>query len=113
MIHLYDEVEEALHLYLPPSPLSVTALRELNVDPDKIDLRYDGGFHDVTIEDDVRGFDPLAVPPPNLDAAIEHCPVGGLGVHFVRTVMDRVAYERRDDRNLLTISKASGERGAS
>ena len=50
MIHLYDGVEESLHLYLPPSPLSVTALRELDVDPDKVSLRYDGGFHDVTIE---------------------------------------------------------------
>ena len=67
----------------------------------------------VRIEDDARAFDPLAAPPPNLDTAIEHRPVGGLGVHFVRTVMDRVAYERRDDRNLLTISKAFGERGSS
>ena len=102
MIHFYGEAEESLHLYPPPSPLSVTALRELDVDPDKVGLRYDGGFHDVTIEDDARGFDPLAAPPPNLDTAIEHRPVGGLGVHFVRTAMDRVAYERRDDRNILT-----------
>ena len=67
----------------------------------------------VRIKDDARAFDPLAAPPPDLDTAIEHRPIGGLGVHFVRTVMDRVAYERRDDRNLLTISRAFGERGAS
>ena len=50
MIHLYGEVGESLHLYLPPSPFSATALQELDVDPDKVSLRYDGGFHDVTIE---------------------------------------------------------------
>ena len=58
------------------------------------------------IEDDARAFDPLAAPEPNVDSALEQRPVGGLGVHIVRTVMDRIAHERRDGRNHLTVSKA-------
>ena len=50
MVHLYGEVEESIHLYLPASPLSETALQEFDVDPDKIRLRYDGGFRDPLIE---------------------------------------------------------------
>ena len=49
MIHLYGEVEESLHLYIPTLPLSETALQELEIDPDKIRLRYDGGFLDPLI----------------------------------------------------------------
>lgn len=50
MIHLYGEVAESLHLYIPASPLSSTALRDLEVDPDKVALHYDGGFHDPLLE---------------------------------------------------------------
>ena len=50
MIHLYGDVEESIHLYLPASPLSETALREFDVDPDKVRLRYDGGFRDPLVE---------------------------------------------------------------
>ncbi len=50
MIRLYGEVEESLHLYLPATPLAETALRELDIDPDRIHLRYEGGFRDPLIE---------------------------------------------------------------
>lgn len=50
MIRLYGEVEESLHLHLPAAPLAESALRELDVDPDRIDLHYEGGFRDPLIE---------------------------------------------------------------
>ena len=50
MVHLYGDVEESLHLYLPASPLSSTALRDLDVDPDSVGLRYEGGFRDPLVE---------------------------------------------------------------
>ena len=64
MVHLYGEVEESLHLYLPASPLSQTALREIDVDPDRIELHYDGGFLDPMIEQIAR-----AIHAEMLDAA--------------------------------------------
>lgn len=50
MIHLYGEVEESLHLFLPASPISSTALREIDVDPDRVGLHYEGGFCDPLVE---------------------------------------------------------------
>ena len=48
--HPAGEVAESLHLYIPASPLSSTAFRDLEVDPDKVALHYDGGFHDPLLE---------------------------------------------------------------
>ena len=50
MIRLYGEVSESLQLFLPASPLSRTALHDMDVDPDRVSLRYDGGFRDPLIE---------------------------------------------------------------
>ena len=46
MIHLYGEVQESMHLFLPALPLSRTVAREINVDSDTVHLRYQGGFRD-------------------------------------------------------------------
>jgi AraC family transcriptional regulator len=50
MIHLYDDIDESLHMYVPASPLSSAAYEELDFDPDKVRLRYEGGFRDPFIE---------------------------------------------------------------
>jgi anti-sigma regulatory factor (Ser/Thr protein kinase) len=44
----------------------------------------------VVIEDDGDAFDPLSVAAPDLEADLDHRQTGGLGVHFVRTMMDTV-----------------------
>ncbi|MEQ8348476.1 MAG: AraC family transcriptional regulator [Sneathiellaceae bacterium] len=50
MIRLYGEIQESVHVYLPAAPLAATALQDLEVDPARLRLRYDGGFHDPVIE---------------------------------------------------------------
>ena len=64
------------------------------------------GALDIELEDDARPFNPLDAPPPDLDADVETREVGGLGIHFVRETMDRVAYRRDGDRNRLTMRRA-------
>jgi anti-sigma regulatory factor (Ser/Thr protein kinase) len=59
----------------------------------------------MTIEDRGRPFDPLELPAPDLSEALRHRKVGGLGVHFVRRLMDDVRYARIGDMNLLTLTK--------
>lgn len=49
-------------------------------------------------------FNPLDRPPPNLNDDIESRTVGGLGIYFVREMVDDIAYERRDGRNTLSMS---------
>ena len=50
MIHLYGDIRESLHMYIPANPLSQNALEELDIDQDRVRLRYDGGFRDPLIE---------------------------------------------------------------
>ena len=59
----------------------------------------------VTITDDGIPFDPLTAPPPRLDVPAEERPIGGLGIHFIRTVTDSVAYAREGERNVLSMEK--------
>jgi serine/threonine-protein kinase RsbW len=60
----------------------------------------------VEVEDDGVPFNPLEVPPPVLDLNIEDRPIGGLGVHFVRSVMDAVEYCRQEGHNIVRMTKA-------
>ncbi|WP_243359531.1 ATP-binding protein [Fundidesulfovibrio terrae] len=60
---------------------------------------------DMTIRDAGKPFNPLLAPAPDLDASPEARRVGGLGIHFVRTTMDRLSYERKDGMNILHLSK--------
>lgn len=59
----------------------------------------------LTIADDGAAFDPLGLPPPDLETPMAHRAVGGLGVHLVREMMDSLAYGRRAGRNELTMSR--------
>lgn len=59
----------------------------------------------VEIEDAGRPFDPLTAPAPDLSASLRERKVGGLGIHFVRQLMDDVAYVRVGGTNRLRLSK--------
>lgn len=59
----------------------------------------------VVVEDDGREFDPLTVPPVDIAAPLETRPIGGLGIHLIRKVMDAVVYRRVNGRNVLTLLK--------
>jgi serine/threonine-protein kinase RsbW len=57
------------------------------------------------VEDTGRPFDPLAAPPPDLAAALEERQLGGVGIHFIKTLMDDVSYARIGDKNVLRLTK--------
>src|SRR5712671_3448147 len=48
----------------------------------------------LAVEDDGPPFDPLLLPTPDINAGLEERQVGGLGVYFVRQLMDAVSYRR-------------------
>ena len=54
-------------------------------------------------EDSGAAFDPMSVPPPDLAQPLEDRPVGGLGVHLLRSLMDEVTYTRVNGRNQVTL----------
>jgi serine/threonine-protein kinase RsbW len=59
----------------------------------------------IGIVDDSKEFDPFAQPAPDLDGPIERRRVGGLGLHLVKSIMDRTRYQRVDSRNVVEISR--------
>ena len=68
-------------------------------------LTVAGGEVIAEVEDDGRPFNPLTRPDPDFDRALGEMPIGGLGIHLVRQLMDGLEYRRQADRNLLVLRK--------
>ena len=60
---------------------------------------------DFIITDSGKPFDPTKNPEVDIEAGIEDRPIGGLGIHLVRQIMDSVTYLRKDGKNILTMIK--------
>ena len=76
----------------------------------RVTLTERDGSAVVVLEDDGIAFDPFtAAPAPDLDAGVEERRIGGLGVYFVKTLMDEVAYERVDGCNRITLVLRTAE----
>jgi anti-sigma regulatory factor (Ser/Thr protein kinase) len=76
----------------------------------EIEVRLEVEGADVVVEvtDDGRPFDPLSVALAEVDRPLEERPIGGLGMHLVRHVMDHLEYRRERGRNVLTMRKRTG-----
>ncbi len=75
-------------------------------DTHEIDIELTSDADAVTIEivDGGKPFDPLHdAPAPDLTSAVGERRVGGLGVHFMRELMDEVLYKRESDKNHLKL----------
>jgi serine/threonine-protein kinase RsbW len=81
----------------------------------------DGGEHQIQVqvyrrgdevcaevEDDGLPFNPLEAPAPDVTRPLEERPVGGLGIHLVRHIMDGLEYRRHGGKNLLIMKKNIG-----
>jgi serine/threonine-protein kinase RsbW len=68
-------------------------------------LTVKDGVITAEIEDGGREFNPLNVPPPDLSADLDKRALGGLGIHLVKSLMDKVEYRREGSKNVLTVRK--------
>ncbi len=59
----------------------------------------------IELRDSAPPFDPFQVPPPKLTGDLDEREVGGLGVHFVRTMMDEWSYSRDSGENVVSLRK--------
>ena len=57
----------------------------------------------IAVEDDGRPFNPLNAPEPDTKQLLEERPLGGLGIHLVRKLIDELEYRRQNDRNILVM----------
>lgn len=59
----------------------------------------------LIITDDGVAFNPFSIDKPDLSLSLEDRPIGGVGLHIVKNLMDSYAYERVSDRNIVEIVK--------
>ena len=70
-----------------------------------LDAGVNGTSLIFTISDTGKPFDPTARAEVDINADLEDRPVGGLGIHLVKQIMDEVRYERRPGKNVLILTK--------
>ena len=59
----------------------------------------------IILRDQGSPFNPECIPEPDRDATIQECKIGGLGLYFMRQLMDKVNFEFTDSGNILTMVK--------
>jgi len=79
--------------------------------PIGIEVERDDAAIVVHVTDEAAPFDPTTWPEPDLDVPLERRAAGGLGIHLVRTSVDRLAHRAAADRgNELILVKVDGGR---
>jgi anti-sigma regulatory factor (Ser/Thr protein kinase) len=72
----------------------------------EVTLAIDGERVVAEIVDNGRPFDPSTAAEADTTLPLEERDAGGLGIHLIRRMMDRVAYRRIDGENRLLLEKA-------
>jgi serine/threonine-protein kinase RsbW len=74
--------------------------------PVKITCAIENGAISVTFLDQGQPFDPTTVKAPDLESGVDDRPIGGLGIFFMRKLMDEVVYHQPPGGgNALTLRK--------
>lgn len=55
------------------------------------------------IEDEGIPFDPTKAENPDITLDADERPIGGLGIFLVQELMSRISYERKDNKNILSL----------
>ena len=100
-----DEDVHNIHLILDELVINVIkyAFRDNRPHTIEVTLALDGSRLTMTVEDDGESFDPTAHPEPDLEVPIDERPIGGLGIHIVRSLSDSVSYRRHGRHNAMTV----------
>ena len=69
----------------------------------EVSCKLDEGRFIMEIIDSGIPFDVTAMPAPDVTAGIQERETGGLGIFFIKKMMDEVRYRRENDQNILTL----------
>jgi sigma-B regulation protein RsbU (phosphoserine phosphatase) len=70
-----------------------------------IDFELAGGRLTISVKDDGKPFNPFEMDAPDTTIGLKERQVGGLGIHLVRSLMDKAIYQRHVDKNVVTLVK--------
>jgi len=59
----------------------------------------------ITLKDWGKPFDPNTIPPPDLSLDVEDRKIGGLGIYFIKNIMDDINYQFDNGCNNLVLKK--------
>ena len=99
-----DRETLAYHLNLVLTEATTNAIKHANHNPKdtvKISIQIYNKELNIKVYDHGQGFDLDALPLPNLDQPKEN----GMGIFFIRELMDSVTYTKKTDCNILEIKK--------
>lgn len=71
----------------------------------QLECRVYDSHLELELRDDGVPFDPTKQVRPNVKLSVESREIGGLGIHLVMTLMDKVEYQREGDYNVLKAVK--------
>ncbi|MBS0450625.1 MAG: ATP-binding protein [Proteobacteria bacterium] len=104
-----EDERHAVRLAVEEVSVNVMTHGYANESPGPITLALDWArapLLTIDIIDRARVFDPATVLPPSLDTGWDERPIGGLGWHLVRQMVDEVRYRPAPERgNHLTLVK--------
>jgi serine/threonine-protein kinase RsbW len=79
----------------------------------QVQLIISDDWLEILLRDDAPRFDPfMQAPEPNLDLDVNDRPIGGLGVHMVKKLMDEVHADYDGSGNLIVLRKRLPYRAA-
>lgn len=100
-----DREALAYHLNLVLTEATINAIKHANYknteDTVRITIQIQEDAVIIRVYDHGQGFDLENVPVPDFENPKE----GGMGIFFIKTLMDSVTYTRQDDCNVLEIVK--------
>lgn len=70
-----------------------------------IAVHADPEMAEIILSDSGIPYDPLSKEDPDVGLPAEKREIGGLGIFMVKKTMDMMTYERRDGKNVVTITK--------
>ena len=70
-----------------------------------ISIELESGNVKMRIADDGKEFNILEAKEANVDLPLEERPIGGLGIFLVKQKMDFIDYKRKENKNILTLTK--------
>ena len=70
-----------------------------------VNWMVEGDYLIMQFFDQGKPFNPLLLQKPVLTNSLDNRPIGGLGVHLMKNLVDDISYERTNDHNLLMIKK--------
>lgn len=70
-----------------------------------IKIHLSDGRVDIEIRDEGHPFDPFSQEEPDTSLPPEERPIGGLGIHLVKNMLDDCVYAREDGKNIIRVAK--------